>query len=209
MKAIRSCLAIVCSLLFAFALTSALAKDAGENPTRFGTPDLTVNGVGSGSSGDDVKGELGNPKEIKFFDGTAEDQAREVWYYDGMELTFQNNRLVRAKVFMKGFKGPRDVQVGDPITGVIRKFFVSPNKTSGTVFYWNEAAGEFSPNQPDCGYMEVNADGTYVLTYLALSNPTVDEVMMMDQGNASGGGVAVFTVNADSSGVTSYEWSLN
>ena len=54
--------------------------------------------------------------------------------------------------------------VGDPVTSVIRKFYISP-KAYGDVFYWNEGAGDFNPNLPvaDCGYMKVNADGTYEL----------------------------------------------
>lgn len=210
MKTVKSILAIVCFLLFALSLTSAPADTSSANPAPFTTDDAVVDDLNAGMSTTQVEGLSGKPNEIKYSDVTPGDKAREVWGYDGMNLTFENDRLVKAEVFGKGHTGPRGVKVGDPVTSAIRKFYISP-KAYGDVFYWNEGAGDFNPNLPvaDCGYMKVNADGTYELFYLAYSNPTSEEILTETSEHTAQGHSASFNVKASPTGVISFEWSAD
>lgn len=209
MKAIRSCLAIVCLLLLALSLTSASAEAALPVTARFSPHDMAVSYVYAGETRDVAAAVFGEPASSEYVMSEATGETSEFWYYGGLTLTFsEEGKLIGAETDDAAYVGPRGVAVGQTPEDVIGRFFVDPDWGSDTVLYTSGYV-EFTQAQfPPCGYIRNNDDGTFFLIYVAPDSPFGDDVLS-DPMDFVYEPLATFVVNFGTDGtVTDYEWYL-
>ena len=168
MKAIRSCLAIVCSLLLSFTLTSTAAGAVPPVTARFSPHDMSVSCVYAGETRDVAAAVFGEPASSEYVMSEATGETSELWVYDGLTLTFsEEGKLVGAETDDTAYAGPRGVAVGQTPEDVIGRFYVDPDLGSDTVLYTSGYV-EFTETQfPPCGYVRSNDDGTFFVIYVA------------------------------------------
>jgi hypothetical protein len=209
MKAIRSRLAIVCSLLLAFALTSAAAGTAVPVTARFSPHDMAISYVYAGETRDEAAAVFGDPARSEYMMSEATGETSELWFYDGLTLTFsEEGKLIGAETDDTAFVGPRGVAVGQTPEDVIGRFYVDPDLDSDTVLYTSGYV-EFTETQfPPCGYVRSNDDGTFFVIYVAPDSPFGGDVLS-DPMDFVYEPLATFVVNfgADET-VTDYSWNL-
>ncbi len=178
MKSTRSILAIACCALLVFSLTSALAETGAPVIARFSPDDLAVSYVYAGATKDEAKETFGEPADMEFVEIGATGETQEIWYFDGLTLTFsEENTLVGAEAGSGAYPGPRGIAAGQTLEDVTGRFFRDPGLISTDVLYTSGYVEDLEAQFPPCGYIQREEDGTVSVFYVAPVSSFGDDVL--------------------------------
>jgi hypothetical protein len=209
MKHIRNILAFTCCALLLLGLTAAQAEVTAPATARFAVCDMNVSYVYAGATMDEAEAVFGAPASTESVTSAATGETQELWYYDGLTLTFSGeDTLIAASVEDAAYLGPRGVAVGQTLEEVASKFYYDFNNASNTVLYTAGHVDLLDAELPPCGYILPNDDGTYSINYAAPSVPFSDD-LLADPTDFVYEELALLTVtfNADGTAVW-YTWVL-
>lgn len=205
MKSIKRILAAAVSL---FLVCSLAAASAATVLAPFSLQDMAVSYVYAGSAKEEAEAVFGAPLsgETSYVDATGETQ--ELWYYDGLTLTFsEGGKLIGAEVSGETYPGPRGIELGQEPWDVISLFYLDLTLSDADVLYTSGYSDVFESQVPPCGYIRRDDDGMVSILYVAYSEP-YDKDRMLGPEDFVYEDLATLIVNFDQDGtMTGFSWN--
>jgi hypothetical protein len=209
MKTARRTLALVISTLLVLSAASAAAQTAGAAAARFSSSDMTVSSLLVQATEAEAKSLFGEPQSTETIEVPATGEVQNLWYYDGVTLTFSSEgKLVGAVITAPDIAGPRGVEVGDPIQEVVNAFYVDPESGTSAVLYSAGYVESLDAQLPPFGVTMRNEDGTFVLWYLDPVQPYGEDVLADPAQYLFQSHDSLLFLFGGASTVTSISWSV-